>query len=126
MPVFNEEAHLPATIDALAAALDGSGFDAELVFVDDGSTDASAAVARSSADGRIAVHVEEQPNRGRFEARRVGLAAARGDYVLFLDARVRLVPSALRFVRGRLPGEPVWNGHVHIEAEDFFGGFWRL
>ena len=59
MPVFNERTHLPATINALVAALDGSGFDAELVFVDDGSTDASAAVARSSADGRIAVHVEK-------------------------------------------------------------------
>src|SRR5436190_866933 len=34
MPVFNERTHLPATINALVAALDGSGFDAELVLAD--------------------------------------------------------------------------------------------
>jgi glycosyltransferase involved in cell wall biosynthesis len=126
MPVFNEEAHLAATVDALAVALDGSGFTAELVLVDDGSSDDSVAVARTEADGRLDLRVVRQPNRGRFEARRAGLEAAEGDYVLFLDARVRLVPGALRFVQPRLAREPVWNGHVHVEAENAFGEFWRL
>src|SRR6266545_3835817 len=94
MPVFNEETHLATTIDALATAVDSSGFETELVLVDDGSTDRSADVARSSADGRLALRVLAQPNRGRFEARRAGLAAATSDYVLFLDARVRLLPNA--------------------------------
>ena len=69
MPVFNERTHLPATIDALVAALEGSGFDAEFVLVDDGSTDGSAEVARASVDGRTRLRVVAQPNRGRFEAR---------------------------------------------------------
>jgi glycosyltransferase involved in cell wall biosynthesis len=124
--VFNEASHLPQTVDALIAALERSGFDAELVLVDDGSSDGSAEVARASADGRVPLHVLTQPNRGRLEARRAGLAAASGDFVLFLDARVRLAPDALRFVRGRLAGEPVWNGHVHIDADNAFGIFWRL
>jgi glycosyltransferase involved in cell wall biosynthesis len=126
MPVFNEERHLPATIDALVTAVDRSGFHAELLVVDDGSTDASGNVVRASAMGRIAVRVEHQGNRGRFVARRDGLAAALGEYVLFLDARVRLLPDALRFVHGRLPGEPVWNGHVHVEATNMLADFWRL
>ena len=67
MPVFNERTHLPATIDALVAALEGSGFDAEFVLVDDGSTDGSAEVARASVDGRTRLRVVAQPNRGRFE-----------------------------------------------------------
>src|SRR5436190_16746660 len=126
MPVFNERTHLPATIDALLAALERSGFDAELVLVDDGSTDGSAEVARASVDGRTRLRVVAQPNRGRFEARRTGLSAAEGEHVLFLDARVRLLPGALRFVRGRLATDRVWNGHVHVEAEDVLADFWRL
>src|SRR5206468_9154337 len=102
IPVFNEAVHLPRTIDALTTALDGSGFDAELVLVDDGSSDGSADVARSSTDGRIPLRVVTQANRGRFEARRAGLSAAHRDHVLFLDARVQLAPDALRFVHTRL------------------------
>jgi len=126
MPVFNEAAHLVGTMDALATAIDGSGFDAELVLVDDGSTDGSADVARSTVDGRFPLRVVAQSNRGRFEARRAGLSAGRGDYVLFLDARVQLVPNALRFVHDRVPGEPVWNGHVYVQTESLLGDFWRL
>jgi glycosyltransferase involved in cell wall biosynthesis len=126
MPVFNEGTNLARTIDALATAIEGSGFEPELVLVDDGSTDGSADIARSSADGRVPLRIVAQPNRGRFEARRAGLSAASGDYVLFLDARVQLLPNALRFVHGRLQAEPVWNGHVYVETESLLGDFWRL
>jgi glycosyltransferase involved in cell wall biosynthesis len=126
MPVYNEGNHLEGTIDALVTAIDGSGFEPELVLVDDGSTDGSANIARASADGRVPLRIVAQPNRGRFEARRAGLSAASGDYVLFLDARVQLLPNALRFVHGRLHAEPVWNGHVYVETESLLGDFWRL
>jgi glycosyltransferase involved in cell wall biosynthesis len=126
IPVRDQAKHLAATIDALLAALDGSGFDAELIVVDDGSRDGSADVARSNADGRMPVRVVSQANRGRFEARRAGLSEATGDYVLFLDSRVQLAPDALRFVHGRLQSEPVWNGHVYVDADDALGDFWRL
>lgn len=126
MPVHNESAHLAATIDALVGALEGTGFDAELVLVDDGSTDGSADAARSAAAGRIPLRVLTQSNRGRLEARRAGITAA-ADLVLLLDARVRVLAGALRFVHGRVErGENVWNGHVLIEAEDDLGVFWRL
>ncbi len=126
IPVRDEAGQLAATIDALIAALDGSGFDAELIVVDDGSTDGSADVARSNADGRIPVRVLSQTNSGRFEARRAGLSEASADSVLFLDSRVRLVPNALGFVHGRLQSEPVWNGHVYVDADNALGDFWRL
>jgi glycosyltransferase involved in cell wall biosynthesis len=126
MPTHNEASQIAATIAALATAVEHSDFDAELVLVDDGSTDGSAQAAREAADGRVKLRVVSQPNRGRFEARRAGLGDANGDYVLFLDARVRLAPHALRFVHEHLPDAPVWNGHVHVDADNAYGEFWRL
>src|SRR5437762_11377371 len=126
MPVYNEAAHLPSTLRALGEAVGESDFTAEVVVVDDGSTDGTADAARASGDGQLAVHVVSQPNRGRYEARRAGLAHARGEYVLFLDSRVRLAPGALRFLRERVQSAPVWNGHVHVDADNAWGEVWRL
>jgi glycosyltransferase involved in cell wall biosynthesis len=126
IPVYNEAAYLPETLRALMAAVDESGVDAEVIVVDDGSTDGTADAARASANGSLDMRVVSQPNRGRFEARRAGLAEARGDYVFFLDSRTRLAPGALRFVGERLQSAPVWNGHVHVDADNAWGEFWRL
>jgi glycosyltransferase involved in cell wall biosynthesis len=126
IPVYNEAAHVSATMRALIAAVDASDFGTEVVVVDDGSTDGTAEAARESADGRVAVRIVSQPNRGRFEARRAGLAEARGEYILFLDSRVQLDAGALRFVQSRLQSERVWNGHVHVDADNAYGEFWRL
>jgi glycosyltransferase involved in cell wall biosynthesis len=127
IPAYNEASHLPATIEALIETVERSGFAADIVLVDDGSTDGTAAVASVAVDGRIPFEVLKQANRGRLQARRAGLAAANGEFVLLLDARVTLLPDALAFVRRRLEkGETVWNGHVHVAADDALGTFWRL
>jgi glycosyltransferase involved in cell wall biosynthesis len=126
MPVINEARNLPRTLESLTAALDDSGFDADLIVVDDGSTDGSGKIARDTVNGRIPVRVLRQANSGRFEARRRGLEVADGRFVLFLDARVRLDRDALRFVYERLADMQAWNGHVRIETDNPFGIFWRL
>jgi glycosyltransferase involved in cell wall biosynthesis len=128
MPVHDEAPHLPQTIAALVAAVAGSPFDAELVVVDDGSTDGSAAVASGAVDGRLPARVVSQPNRGRFEARRAGLDAATGEHVLLLDARVRVREAALGFVQERLAeGRRVWTAHVDVDARgNPYGEFWKL
>jgi glycosyltransferase involved in cell wall biosynthesis len=117
IPVHNEAPHLAETIDSLVRALEHASFDAELVMVDDGSTDASAEVARAAAEGRLPLTIVSQSNVGRLGARRAGIERATGDWVLLLDGRVRLRAESLAFLRDRLPtGEIVWNGHVDVDT----------
>jgi len=128
MPVFNEAQHLPETIAALLAALDNSDFDAEIVLVDDGSTDGSGAVALAAARGdRVDLRVLTQPNRGRFEARRVGLEAAEGEWVLLLDGRVVIDRGSLAYVRERFERARIWTAHVDVHGNgDLLAAFWAL
>lgn len=128
MPVYNEAPHLRDTIDALVEAIERSDFVAELVLVDDGSNDGSAEAARSAIADRLPLTIVAQPNRGRFEARRAGLEAARGEWVLLLDGRVRVRPGSLSFVRDRLGAEAsVWNGHVYVDTDgNPYGVFWNV
>ena len=127
IPLYNEGEHIAQTIGAVDAALREADLDAEIVVVDDGSTDRSGDAARG-AEAEVPIRVLEQPNSGRYAARKAGLEAADGDYVLFLDSRVRLQPGALAFLAERLgEGEEVWNAHVVIEADgNPYGRFWNV
>lgn len=71
---------------AVLSALSWAPSDAEVIVVDDGSTDDTFAVvcALSELDRRLVVHRQE--NRGRSVARNTGFWKARGEWILFLDA----------------------------------------
>lgn len=88
IPCYNGAAFLG---EAIRSALDQSPAPLEVIVVDDGSTDGSAAIARAFSE----VEVIEQPNAGVSVARNTGLARARGDHVVFLDADDILLPGAL-------------------------------
>lgn len=64
----------------------------EIIVVDDGSTDDTATIAASFDRVRCL----KQRNRGLAVARNTGLKAAKGNYVVFLDADDRLLPNALK------------------------------
>ena len=84
VPAYNEETRLGAAIAAYLGALPAA---AEVVIVDDGSTDATAEVARALARADARVRVLRLPeNRGKGFAVRAGVLAARGDRVLMADA----------------------------------------
>ena len=84
IPTYNREAGLGAVLAALAAqSYPADSF--ETVVVDDGSTDATAARLReSSPQLPFRTHWLRQENRGPAAARNAGLAAARGEMVVFL------------------------------------------
>jgi glycosyltransferase involved in cell wall biosynthesis len=75
---------------------------AEIIVVDDGSSDDTALRARAWAtEHDMPLAVVRQPNAGPSAARNAGARAASGDYLVFLDADDRLLPDALdRFAGG--------------------------
>ena len=88
IPAYNEERRLPATLDAVFTWLDSSPYgDAEVLVVDDGSTDSTAAVVESRAATEPRLLLVQNPgNRGKGFAIRHGMLEAQGDWILFSDA----------------------------------------
>ena len=91
IPAFNEAARLPRALEKLRAYLLERNFDAEVLVVDDGSTDATAEIARDAdlkwpdalRDVRL---VSNGENRGKGYSVRHGMLEARGEIALFTDA----------------------------------------
>jgi glycosyltransferase involved in cell wall biosynthesis len=79
IPTFNGERYLPQTLGAVLAQTHQA---LEIIVVDDGSSDGSLELVRSLAP--LAV-ILQQANAGVSNARNRGLAAARGEFVIFLD-----------------------------------------
>ncbi len=90
IPLYNEEENIPILQRELAAAL--AGLDYEIVFVDDGSRDATLARITADEEGRVRVLVFER-NAGQSAAMYAGLHAARGRSVALLDGDLQNDPA---------------------------------
>jgi glycosyltransferase involved in cell wall biosynthesis len=89
IPTYNSAAYLPAAIESV---LNQTLPPLEVIVVDDGSTDESAAAVRRFGDR---IRWVSQENRGPAAARNRGLSLARGDLVAFLDADDVWLPEKL-------------------------------
>jgi glycosyltransferase involved in cell wall biosynthesis len=96
---YNHGRYLAAAIDSVLAQTRP----AEVIVVDDGSTDDTPAVLAPFA-GRVRVH--RQDNRGLSAARNAGLALAGGDYIGFLDADDVIAPTKLARQAAVLDADP--------------------
>jgi glycosyltransferase involved in cell wall biosynthesis len=128
---YNSAPWLPSTIGSLTTALGNSSVDAEIVVVDDGSTDDTAAVlAGIAASSAVPLRVISQPNKGRFLARWEGVQAARADRILLFDSRLLMAPDAFAYlesVDALHPDARAWVGHVPTDpAAPLVGRFWEV
>lgn len=95
MPVYNAESTLREAVQSIVQQeMDGW----ELLLVDDGSTDATAALCHELTRQDPRIHVITQKNAGICAARNRGLSAATGEYLAFCDDDDLLLPGALRFL----------------------------
>ncbi|WP_157962344.1 glycosyltransferase family 2 protein [Homoserinimonas sp. OAct 916] len=92
LPFYNVEGYLA---ESLASIVNQTLRDIEVILVDDGSTDGSAAIAAELANRDPRVKVLTQANSGPGAARNAGVARARGQYVSFVDSDDRLPRDAL-------------------------------
>ena len=89
-PVLNEEAHIREAVDAMRAQeFDG---EIEFLFMDGGSTDGTRALLEELAAADPRIRVFDNPGRTTPHGLNVGLAAARGDFVVRMDAHAFYPP----------------------------------
>src|SRR5256886_7066417 len=87
IPSYNEELRLPATLERIAAYLSTYAREAEVLVVDDGSEDGTAAVAESYRSKILTLRgISNGVNRGKGYSVRNGMQEARGRIALFTDA----------------------------------------
>ena len=87
IPAYNEKARIGATLDAVVSCVRAQGWGAEVIVVNDGSTDTTAALVREFAEHAPEVRLIENPgNRGKGYSVRHGMLEAAGDVVMFTDA----------------------------------------
>jgi glycosyltransferase involved in cell wall biosynthesis len=115
MPAYNVETYVG---DALRSALAQTFADLEVLVVDDGSTDGTAAVVAEIAAGDSRVRLVRQPNRGLAGARNTGLRSARGDVFALLDSDDLWEPGFLEAQMAILQARP--------EVDIVTGNGWQL
>jgi glycosyltransferase involved in cell wall biosynthesis len=130
VPAYNEELELPSTLSVIRAAAAASSEPYEIIVVNDGSTDATVAVAAIAGARVLTIH-----RRQIAAARNAGAREARGDILFFVDADTRIAPQhvsgALRALAAGCAGGgarvttdgwvPLWGRvFVHVFSAFYF------
>lgn len=99
IPVYNAEEYLGECVESLLAQ---TLYDAEFIFVDDGSSDNSLEILRmyQKLDKRISIYTQKNQYAG--VARNNGVRRAKGRYITFLDSDDVLLPDALELLYKRI------------------------
>jgi glycosyltransferase involved in cell wall biosynthesis len=129
IPAYNAAAWLPKSVPKVVQAIQNAKIaQAEIIIVDDGSSDDTAKVGKA-LNLAHPVRVVSQPNGGRFKARKTGVKAAKYDYILFIDTRIFIGKDSLKYITGKLSAEAdtlIWTSHVIIDKNsNIYARFWE-
>ena len=115
IPAYNAEAFLLKCLDSIFSQ---EFDDYEVIVIDDGSTDGTAALLEEYVSKHHNLQVLTQINQGMATARNRGMEVAQGDYILFVDSDDRLCPNALATLAPHLNGEDIIGFGVQIYNEN--------
>lgn len=103
VPVYNVEDYLQECLESISIQ---TYPDFECILVNDGSTDKSVIICEKYCEKDIRFHLLHQDNKGTSAARNMGLDAAMGEYILFVDSDDFLFPEALQIAWQELSTSP--------------------
>ncbi len=120
IPVYNEEAGLPALCARLYPALDLLGIRYEIIFVNDGSKDRSAAALRQQFERRPDVTrvILFNANYGQHLAIMAGFQRTRGEVIVTLDADLQNPPEEIGKLLAKIGEGYDYVGGVRAERQD--------
>ena len=96
LPSYNEEKMIAAAAETVTGILDGAGIEHELLFVDDGSRDATwSEIEKAAAQNPHVVGVHFSRNFGKESAMFAGLEQARGDCCVVIDCDLQHPPEKI-------------------------------
>ena len=124
IPVYNEEAGLQALFDRLYPALDALGVAYEIVFINDGSRDRSAAILKDQFARRPDVTrvILFNGNYGQHMAIMAGFAQVRGERTVTLDADLQNPPEEIGKLLAAMDAGHDYVGSIREKRED---SWWR-
>ena len=120
VPVYNVEAYLQKCADSLLAQ-DLPKDEYEIILVDDGSNDSCPQLCDDLAAVHGNIRVIHQQNKGLSGARNTGIAAATGQYILFVDSDDFLNPNVLGALVGQMEGDNLDNLRFNYQNVNMAG-----
>lgn len=111
--MYNAEEYIEDCLDSIVNQK-YSGFEIEIIAVDDGSPDNSATIVQNYSNNDNRIKLIRQKNSGPGGARNTGMDHAKGEYVVFVDADDILAPNALQIIANKIQD-------VHPEAIQLCG-----
>jgi glycosyltransferase involved in cell wall biosynthesis len=126
IPLLNEEESLGPLYEAVSRVAEPLGFDHEVIFVDDGSTDGSVAVLQElyETDSRHVRVIQFRRNFGKTAALTAGFGMARGEIVVTLDADLQDDPGELPKLLAKLDEGYDLVGAWRVHRQDSIAKRW--
>jgi glycosyltransferase involved in cell wall biosynthesis len=114
IPAFNEENYLPATLESIRRSLGGVVIPAEIITVDNESTDRTAQIAAEQG-----AKVVSEKVRNISKVRNTGANNADGDILIFIDADTRVPGGLFEKIAEVMTEEKCFGGAVAVDYERF-------